>query len=89
MELRADVAAAGSDGESPSYARALEKLYEAGKLPAVMPGNSMVHPHLYDRMIAAGVTPDYPRPAPASRMSAVAWVCLLITIVAAVSLFYV
>lgn len=89
MELRADVAAAGSDGESPSYARALEKLYEAGKLPAVMPGNSMVHPHLYDRMIGAGVTPDYPRPAPASRMSAVAWVCLLITIVAAVSLFYV
>ena len=27
-----------------------------------MPGNRAVHPHLYDRMLAAGVTPDFPRP---------------------------
>ena len=30
-------------------------------------GKRTVHPSLYDRMIAAGVTPDYPRPAPPSR----------------------
>ena len=29
-----------------------------------MPGKRQVYPHLYDRMIAAGVTPDYARPKP-------------------------
>ena len=24
-----------------------------------------IHPHLYDRLLAAGVTPGFPRPAPA------------------------
>jgi hypothetical protein len=33
-------------------------------MPAGMPGKRQVHPHLYDRLLAAGVTPDYPRPKP-------------------------
>lgn len=78
MENRADSAATGVSGESPVYARALEKIYEANQIPAVMPGNRMVHPHLYDRMVSAGVTPDYPRPAPPARWSGVAWACLVI-----------
>ena len=29
----------------------------------------MAHPNLYDRLLAAGVTPDFPRPAPAQSMA--------------------
>lgn len=51
--------------EEGTYARALEKIYRLNLFPAVQ-GGRRVHPDLYDRMIAAGVTPDYPRPpAPA------------------------
>ncbi len=63
MENRADSMSATNDDEGPVYARALEKLYEANQMPAVM-NKRLVHPHLYDRMTAAGLTPDYPRPAP-------------------------
>ena len=43
--------------------RGLEKLHEVNLIPVVMPGR-LVHPHLFDRMTAAGLTPDYPRPEP-------------------------
>ena len=29
----------------------------------VNPSKRQTHPHLYDRLLAAGVEPDYPRPA--------------------------
>ena len=41
---------------------ALAKLYQANDMPAVMPKKRLPHPHLYDRMVVAGVTPDFPRP---------------------------
>jgi Zn-dependent protease with chaperone function len=70
LEARADdVAHAGTHeheqdpGEAKVYARALERLYERNLAPAVMPGKTGTHPHLYDRLLAAGVTPEYPRPA--------------------------
>ncbi len=63
MENRADSMSATHEAEGPVYARALEKLYQANQMPAVMT-KRLLHPHLYDRMIAAGLTPDYPRPAP-------------------------
>ncbi|OYW29235.1 MAG: hypothetical protein B7Z47_05030 [Chthoniobacter sp. 12-60-6] len=63
MESRADSMSVKDEAEGPIYARALEKLYEANLLPAVMT-KRLVHPHLYDRMTAAGLTPAYPRPAP-------------------------
>ena len=69
LEVRADRIAHGAHGahghgheESETYARALEKVYERNLVPAVMPGKRM-HPDLYDRMIAAGAQPSYPRPA--------------------------
>jgi hypothetical protein len=34
-----------------------------------MAKNRTTHPHLYDRILAAGVTPDFPRPAAASSMA--------------------
>jgi Zn-dependent protease with chaperone function len=69
MEKRADSMATMHEGAEPgTYARALEKIYEANQVPAVM-GKKMVHPSLYDRLLAAGVTPAYPRPAPPPRFS--------------------
>jgi Zn-dependent protease with chaperone function len=67
MEIRADSIAGENENASGVYARSLERLYQNNHVPAVMPGNRQLHPHLYDRMLAAGITPDYPRPtAPAS-----------------------
>lgn len=66
MEHRADSMSATTAEEGPVYARALEKLYEANQMPAVMT-RRLLHPHLYDRMTAAGLTPAYPRPAPPQR----------------------
>ncbi len=62
MEKRADSIAASAQLDSGVYARALLKLYQCNQCPAVMPGGFKLHPHLYDRLIAAGLTPDFPRP---------------------------
>ena len=64
MERRADDAATGAQTNEGLYARALEKLYEKNLLPAVNSKHQRTHPHLYDRMLAAGLTPAYDRPAP-------------------------
>ncbi len=66
LETRADDVAHdhARSADAGVYARALERLYERNLAPAVMPGKSGTHPHLYDRLLAAGVTPAYPRPAP-------------------------
>jgi Zn-dependent protease with chaperone function len=69
MEVRADAAAREHQLAAGVYARALERLYEINQMPAVMPSNRMIHPHLYDRLLAAGVTPGYPRPAKPGNMS--------------------
>jgi Zn-dependent protease with chaperone function len=66
MELRADRAGKHAEAEPGAYARALARLYEANAVPAVLPGRARAHPHLYDRLVHAGVTPDWPRPAPPS-----------------------
>jgi predicted Zn-dependent protease len=65
MERRADQVAAHAERSPGSYARALERLHQTNLLPAVAIGKP-VHSHLYDRMLAAGVEPDYPRPDPPS-----------------------
>ena len=63
MEVRADKMAAESQREEGGYACALEILYRDALIPAVNSSNRQSHPHLYDRMVAAGIQPDYPRPA--------------------------
>ncbi len=52
-----------------TYARGLERLYEVNMIPAVVRRKPRAtgHPELYDRIVAAGVTPDFPRPAPPPR----------------------
>jgi Zn-dependent protease with chaperone function len=59
LEQRADAGA--HQAAEHSYAAALEALYRANLAPAVMRSHS--HPSLYDRLVAAGKTPDYPRPS--------------------------
>lgn len=68
MEKRADKIAIESEFVDPAaYARALERLYQTAQMPAVMPRRaSKIHPDLYDRMKAAGVTPDFLKPKPPS-----------------------
>ena len=67
MEVRADALAQQTQTDPGTYPTALAKLYEANLTPAVMPAKRKVHPHLYDRLLAAGVTPDFPRPQPPRR----------------------
>ncbi|MEO6035221.1 MAG: M48 family metalloprotease [Verrucomicrobiota bacterium] len=73
LETRADEMAKTNEGDPGLYARALTRLYEDALLPAVVAKEQLTHPHLYDRLLAAGVTPDYPRPRPASSMGWNGW----------------
>ncbi|MHB8417834.1 MAG: M48 family metalloprotease [Myxococcales bacterium] len=66
-EVHADETAHRGPHASGVYARALEKIYRANLVPAVMAGRRQAHPHLYDRLLADGVTPNWPRPAPPSK----------------------
>jgi Zn-dependent protease with chaperone function len=65
MEKHADRAAVTSAADTSAYARGLETIYRLNRMPVVQKKSSLnTHPDLYDRMLAAGVTPDYPRPQP-------------------------
>jgi hypothetical protein len=59
------------------YACALEKLYRENQSPAVNASKRATHPHLYDRMIAAGITPDFPRPARPKRLTIIGWILVI------------
>lgn len=86
MERRADTAAHHNEPDEGVYARALERLYMANNVPAVLPYRR-AHGNLYDRMLQAGVTPNYERPAPpALRWSYVAMAgCLAFLVLLQVS----
>lgn len=75
MEKRADTLAISQQAEEGMYARALEKIYRENHLPAVNPTSRGTHPHLFDRMLAAGITPDYPRPKPPAKLT---WVGVIV-----------
>jgi Zn-dependent protease with chaperone function len=75
LEHGADRVAQAHEGASGTYARALAKLYEANLAPVVHLGKGS-HPHLYDRLTAAGVPPEYPRPKPPPRF----WLGLGLTV---------
>ena len=85
MESRADKIAAENQVDAAVYARALERLYETNLMPAVMPRRSAkIHPDLYDRMTAAGVTPDYPKPKPAKGQSWTSYLMFYLAIILAI-----
>jgi Zn-dependent protease with chaperone function len=83
MEERADGIARAHQAHDGEYARALEALYAENLTPAVMNARG-THPHLYDRLVAAGATPSWPRPAPPSRgrLRAALATCMGIAVVA-------
>ena len=66
MEVRADQLESQAVADANAYMRSMIKLHEANMLPAVMPG-AQSHPHLYDRLLAGGIQPDFPRPTAPSR----------------------
>ena len=76
METRADAIASHQQTAEGVYATALEKIYQANHLPAVMPGNRSTHPHLYDRMLAAGTTPGFSRPQAPRKFTLPGWFML-------------
>ena len=86
MEKRADALARQEQTGDGIYARTLEKLYQSNQMPAVMPRGRRTHPHLYDRMLAAGLTPDYPRPTPPGRITLPGWVIIAGIVVMALAL---
>ena len=77
METRADEIARHSQAGDGVYARALEKIYQHNHLPAVLPGRHVTHPHLYDRMLAAGLAPGFPRPLPPARFNLTGWLFVI------------
>jgi Zn-dependent protease with chaperone function len=79
MERRADTIAKTNEGNPGTYARALERICRTNMMPVVTSGRPKTHPHLYDRLLAAGVVPDYPRPLPAQKQSwqSILWLMLL------------
>lgn len=69
LEKRADTHAHAYGGEPRTFARALERMQERNLVPAVgFSAKGTTHPPLHDRLRAAGIEPDHPRPAPPSRL---------------------
>ena len=79
MEQRADQIALTEQTNEGTYASALEKLYRESQIPAVNVNNRQTHPHLYDRMLAAGITPDYPRPTKPRKLTLFGWLYAILT----------
>jgi len=61
-EENADSVARSVDGNRFVYASALEKLHRHNLIPAVTGQKIKGHPDLYDRLVAAGAEPEFPRP---------------------------
>jgi hypothetical protein len=66
MEIRADHAESEALADPQLYMRSMLRLHQVNAAPAVMPGQQ-THPHVYDRLLAGGVQPDFPRPKAPSR----------------------
>ncbi|MFO0708459.1 MAG: hypothetical protein U0353_01395 [Sandaracinus sp.] len=65
-----------------AYARVLERIYELNGIPAVMRGVLSRDASLYDRMIAAGATPSFARPAPPPRLLVPLVSCFVLALLA-------
>jgi hypothetical protein len=85
LEQRADRVEIEAIADAGAYALSLTKLHQANCAPAVTPGRQ-THPHLYDRLLAGGVSPDFPRPMAPSRSKPMLGV--LVTAVAVIVLIF-
>jgi Zn-dependent protease with chaperone function len=77
-ESRADQAAVTGQSEQRVYAGALMQLHASNLQPLVMTGGGGTHPHAYDRIVAAGLQPEFPRPAPPSRVRMMAGLLIVL-----------
>jgi Zn-dependent protease with chaperone function len=66
LEMRADRMEREALTDSGIYMQSMVKLHESNLTPAVTPG-TQTHPHLYDRLLAAGIQPEFARPAAPDR----------------------
>lgn len=85
MEKRADRLASTQTTNEGVYASALEKIYRENQLPAVNASRRRPHPDLYDRMLEAGVKPDYPRPDRPKNVTLVGWLYIFAFILATIA----
>jgi Zn-dependent protease with chaperone function len=85
MEKRADRLASTTTTNEGVYAGALETMYRENQIPAVNANRRQRHPDLYDRMIGAGVKPDYPRPRRPRSITLVGWLYIVAFVVAAIA----
>jgi Zn-dependent protease with chaperone function len=69
LESQADYLAKANEGNGGTYARALARIHEDRLIPAVTSKKNNTHPDLYDRLLAAGVTPDFPKLPPPGHMA--------------------
>jgi Zn-dependent protease with chaperone function len=74
MERRADHHAGSGNA---AFGVALERMHEHNLAPATGT-RPATHPDLYERLLAAGRTPDFPRPAPPSRAARASGLPILI-----------
>jgi hypothetical protein len=56
----------------------LARVYEDNLIPAVLPQTGRSHPDLYERLLAAGVQPDFPRPKPAQPNAVHGWILAML-----------
>lgn len=87
MEKRADRLASTTTTNEGVYAGALEKMYRENQIPAVNASRRRPHPDLYDRMLGAGVQPDYPRPDRPNNITLVGWLYIYAFIFATIAVF--
>jgi Zn-dependent protease with chaperone function len=80
MEVRADEVGTRFEPTPGSYGAALGRLYSATRVPVVLGSKRRAHPELYDRLIAAGSPPEYPRPKAPPRMPYFAGMFVLLTV---------
>ncbi|HEX5135509.1 MAG TPA: M48 family metalloprotease [Planctomycetota bacterium] len=78
FETRADEGAKACEPAPGVYAEALADLYRLNLVPVVFRGAT--HPHLYDRLVALGAPPPYPRPKPPSRAATLGLFALVILV---------
>ena len=79
IETRADFIAIQHSPQG-AFAMALLKTCWATFTPAVLSFGRQTHPDIYDRVLRAGVTPDFPRPAPAQPMTSLGALCMCLAI---------
>lgn len=79
LEQAAD-SVAHRESDEGVYATSLEKLSRLNFVPPIIGRKRMRHPEVYDRMVAAGVTPTYARPDPPSQGRASAMILIALVI---------